>query len=215
MPDGTPSDADLLKAAVAEGTAAMHTVLPAIVVSYAQATQTISAQVVVQSRYRQVDGVLVAYTPPVISNIPVAFPSGDSWSITWPLAAGDPVLLVFAERSIDEWKATANAENTPRHLRRFNLTDAIAIPGARAPADPIPAAGVDASALVVRGSLIKLGSASASDWIALSSLVDARLAAIVAAYNLHTHATGIGPTAPPTTPLGAQATVASIRVKSE
>lgn len=212
---GTPNSADLLKAAVAAGTAAMHTALPGVVVSYDATKQTISAQVVIQSRYKQADGTLVAYTPPVISNIPVAFPSGGSWSITWPLAAGDPVVLVFAERSLDEWKATGNSESTPAHLRRFDLSDAIAIPGAQAPASPLEATAYDASAMVIAGDLIKMGSSAASAWIALASLVDARLAAMVAAHNAHVHATGVGPTATPTVPMAAQASVASTKVRSE
>lgn len=193
----------------------MHTALPGVVVSYDQVTQTISAQVVIQSRYKQADGTLVAYTPPVVSGIPVAFPAGAGWSITWPLEAGDPVVLVFAERSLDEWKATGNSASTPRHLRRFDLSDAIAIPGAQAPASPLDATAVDATAMVIAGDLIKMGSSAATAWIALASLVDARLAAVVAAFNAHVHATGIGPTLVPTVPLGAQATVASSKVKSE
>lgn len=209
-----PNDADLLKEAVRAGLAHVYTTMPAVVVKYNAAIQTIDAQIVVNSGYIDATGAVVAYTPPVIPNVPVAFPSADGWSITWPLAAGDPVLLLFASRSLDEWKATAGDRHTPRDLRRFNITDAIALPGCRTPSDPIPAEGLDASALVVRGALIKLGSNAATDWVALTTLVDARIAAIVTYINTHTHPTGVGPSGSPAVPLGAQATVASTRVKA-
>jgi hypothetical protein len=66
---------------------------------------------------------------------------------------------------------------------------------------------------ILDGASIKLG-ATAAQFVALSNLVDARLAAMVAAYNLHVHVETGGSTAVPTTLMGAQATVAATKTKA-
>ena len=64
---------------------------------------------------------------PVIAGIPVAFPSGDggSASVTFPIKVGDGVLLSFSSRQIDDWMTGGDSQDP----RRFDLTDAMAIPG--------------------------------------------------------------------------------------
>jgi len=50
--------------------------------------------------------------------------------------------------------------------------------------------------------------------VALANLVDARLSAIVTAFNAHTHSETGTTTATPTTPMGSQASVAATKGKS-
>jgi len=67
---------------------------------------------------------------PVILNVPVVFPSSKKASMTFPLDVGDIVLCVFAQRSLDSFKASTKANTyTPQDKRRFSIRDAIAIPG--------------------------------------------------------------------------------------
>lgn len=61
---------------------------------------------------------------------------------------------------------------------------------------------------------INLGG-SASVFVALASLVDARLSAIVTWLNSHTHTASGSPTTSPVTPIASQATVAATKVKAE
>ena len=65
---------------------------------------------------------------PVIEEVPLMFMGGSEFSFTYPLKKGDPVLIIFTERSIEEWIASGG-EVTPEDVRRFALTDAIAIAG--------------------------------------------------------------------------------------
>ncbi|WP_406705579.1 Gp138 family membrane-puncturing spike protein [Sodalis sp.] len=69
-----------------------------------------------------------ALPAPQIFNVPMVFPTGMSGKakISVPLAAGDPVMLIFSSRGLDEWKVTGEA--TPETLRTFDLTDAFAVP---------------------------------------------------------------------------------------
>lgn len=184
----TPELAAIMRAAVGEAIAKIHTSMPAKIVSYDRATQRAVVQPAIQGKYRDpVTEEVVNVELPQIARVPVAFPSAAGFSITWDLSAGDPVTLIFAERSLDEWLTTGNGSNEAADPRRFDLSDAIAIPGGRSFADAIPPAGVESGTMVIRAPLIKLGSASASKWIALADDVKTRLNAIESAFNTHTH----------------------------
>ncbi len=158
------SEADILHLAIRGEVAKLHTSLPGTVLSYDHATQRATVQVGVRSKIRASrGGEITNVDVPPIPGVPVCFPSAAGYAITWPLSPGDPVLLVFSERSIDEWKATGNASNDAQDVRRFDLSDAIAIPGSVSPAQPIPAAGRDAAALVIQAATVKLGSSTATE----------------------------------------------------
>jgi len=67
---------------------------------------------------------------PVIYRVPVVFPGGGGGFLTFPIQVGDPILLLFAKNSIDDWLLTDGKSTlTPKRPRSFNLSDAIAIPG--------------------------------------------------------------------------------------
>ena len=61
-------------------------------------------------------------------NVPVVWPSGGGYTLSFQLAVGDPVLLVYSMRGLDQWKQT-HAEATPDEGVFFDESDAIAIPG--------------------------------------------------------------------------------------
>lgn len=217
---GAPSFAEVLKMAVRDGTARIHTSCTAIVTEYDSETQTISARLVVRSRYKDSDKNVQSVKGPILTNIPVLFPrSKGGFGFTFPLQAGDWVLLHIAERSIAEWKATGNDDITAGDVRRFDLSDAYAYPGGQPPVDPIPSTGVDADAMVLEGDDIRLGSSLASDFVALSSLVKARLDTLQSAHDSHTHLYTPGALTPivtgPATPIGPLADVAATKVKAE
>lgn len=170
----------------------VRTTFPGYVVSYDRTTQTADIQVIPRLRKRDPDTGEVSYVRvPVIPAVPVLFPSGSGVSITWELADGDPVWVILADCSVDEWSATGNLDTEPQVPRRWDFTDAVAFPGGRSNADPLPSSAYASSALVVRGSDVRLGSSSASDFVALASLVSANFTALatalapyIAAYNV-------------------------------
>lgn len=65
---------------------------------------------------------------PVIHAVPVVFPGTASLGIHFPLKKGDPVLLVFSQRSLDKWLQSGEDVN-PGDSRKFDLSDAVAFPG--------------------------------------------------------------------------------------
>ena len=123
--------------AISQGKADMHTGMPAKVESYDAATQKVSVQPVIKGRYE--DG--ETFDEPIIPDVPLCYPSGAGYMITWPLEKGDYVMLVFAERSIDEWLDQGGDGKEAQSLRRFDAADAVAIPGIRPFAEPLEGTG--------------------------------------------------------------------------
>lgn len=64
---------------------------------------------------------------PILHSVPVAYPSGGGASLTYPLQAGDVVLLVFSTLPLARYR-DEDAEGDPTEARRFDLSDAWALP---------------------------------------------------------------------------------------
>lgn len=64
---------------------------------------------------------------PVLTDVPVAYPAGAGGSITYPLEAGDKVILIFSSSPLALWRETGD-EGDPFDVRRHDLSDAWCIP---------------------------------------------------------------------------------------
>jgi hypothetical protein len=103
--------------------------------------------------------------PPVIPNVPVQFPQGGGYRITFPLAVGDTGLLLFSDVSLDVW-LSQGGEVDPLDDRRFDLSDGVFLPGVRSFANALTDASADHMTLGAEGGLqihidgssIKVGS---------------------------------------------------------
>lgn len=173
---------ELLLTAQDASLAGLWSALPGIVQSYNASEQTADIQPAVMNGYTDEGGERATETLPVIPRVPVVFPGAGSYSITWPLAKGDTVLLVFSSRSIDTYLSQGGVVD-PRDDRRHSLSDAVAIPGLRTYKSPIASATASADALVLAAPTLLLGGADASDPVARKS----DLSAVVTALNNHEH----------------------------
>jgi hypothetical protein len=120
----TPTLKATIDAGVRHHLANVHTAMPATVVSYDASTGFAKVQPSIKRVYA--DGETVDL--PKIINVPVVFPRAGKAFLHLPVTAGDCVLLVFSEASIDIWKAKGGKVD-PQDRRRHALTDAYAIPG--------------------------------------------------------------------------------------
>lgn len=66
---------------------------------------------------------------PTILSVQLMFPSSSTSAITFPINAGDTVLLVFAQSCMDVFKSGDGTTQPPSDYRRFDKRDAIAVPG--------------------------------------------------------------------------------------
>jgi hypothetical protein len=103
----------------------VHTALPAEVTAFDAVTQTCSVQPVIKRLTTVSDSPELL---PIIEDVPVVYPGGGDFFITFELAKGSYVLLICAERSIANWM-TQGGQVDPESTRKFTLSDAIAIPG--------------------------------------------------------------------------------------
>lgn len=111
--------ADMFRNSVLSILNSVHTCLPGIVKSFDPTTNKAVIQPALNKAY--VSGPMEM---PVLESVPVMFPK----NMFFPIVPGDYVLLLFAERSIDLW-LSVGGQVTPDDPRKFNLSDAIAIPG--------------------------------------------------------------------------------------
>jgi hypothetical protein len=102
----------------------MHTSGPGIIQSFDADKQTAVVQPVVQKFFRG-----KGFKPlPKLMDVPVQFPRGGGFVLTFPVAKGDECLLVFSERAIDTWWESGGVQ-PPHEFRMHDLSDACAIVG--------------------------------------------------------------------------------------
>jgi hypothetical protein len=134
-----PTEAELLREAIASALTDVHTSIPARVVSYDAATQTADCEIVILRAEQGESGATVHETYPIVPNVPVGWPSGGGYSLQFQLEAGDGVWLVFSEAAIAQWRETGDI-SPPGDLDRFDISYPIALPCARHSGQPLPEA---------------------------------------------------------------------------
>lgn len=70
----------------------------------------------------------VAY--PILTHCPVLILSGGAGRVTFPIQVGDPCLVLFNDRDIDNWFASGAAA-VPNSFRTHSLSDGLALVGFR------------------------------------------------------------------------------------
>ena len=103
---------------------AVNNALPAKIVTYDAVKQLASVKPLLNRKLKDNTELVL----PVINNVPVMLPRTANAIISLPIAVDDKVLLVFCDRSLDEWLSSGN-EVFPSDNRMHSFSDAIAIPG--------------------------------------------------------------------------------------
>jgi phage baseplate assembly protein gpV len=108
--------------------ATVWTALPGIVTSYDADTITAQVQPSIHALYTGPNQMQEWKAMPIIPDVPVVFPRGGQYALTFPVQQGDECLLVFSSRCIDNWWQQGGVQ-TQRELRMHDLSDGFAIPG--------------------------------------------------------------------------------------
>jgi hypothetical protein len=140
------TDMDVGLAAVFESLlAGIHTCTIGKVTAFDRTNETVSVQPVLKRKYKGVDD---PQEMAVITDVPVVWlGSGNLW-LTVDIEVDSYVLLVFCERSIANWIDRGGVVD-PQRSRRFDESDAIAIPGIN-PNPEVLDGGITAGALELR-----------------------------------------------------------------
>jgi hypothetical protein len=104
----------------------LWTALPASVVSVNLAAQTVSVQPSIQGSVADPSGNVRLVNLPVLVDVPLVWPKAGGFALTFPVAAGDEVLVVFSSRCIDSWWQSGGI-GAPAEARMHDLSDGFAI----------------------------------------------------------------------------------------
>ena len=118
----------------------LHTALPGIIQSFDPELQTVSVQPAIKRIFKSISEDSQDTIPmelPILINVPILYPRGGGFSLTFPISVGDECLLLFSERSIDRWHIFGGT-NEPGAKRFHSLSDAIAIVGLSSVPNKIP-----------------------------------------------------------------------------
>lgn len=128
MTSGNNTLTDAIRFAILYQLNNTHTSLPGSILSYDFATQKATVQPTINKQLT--NGQIVKL--PVLENVPVIFPASGGASLTMPVLPGDTCLLIFCERSIDDWITEGGDTEgviTPSDPRKFDMSDAVCIVG--------------------------------------------------------------------------------------
>lgn len=127
----------------------VHTSIPGKIVTYENRIASVKPMV----QRKLSDGTFLDL--PIIEEVPVIFPGATNVGLSFPLTEGDPVFILFTERSIEDWFSTGN-NSQPQDPRRFSLTDAVAIPGIPYTGSNLPTASGDDLQLTYNNSNVTI-----------------------------------------------------------
>ncbi len=188
----SPGYVETLRAAVDNRLLDVHTSMPGRVERFDPDTQTVDVQPLIQRLTALRDGSEAAEVITVIPRVPYQFPRAGKFRITWPVQKGDLVELIFTEVSRDNYQAGDGSIVSPDDFRRFNLSDAYAVPGAYPESKALNNFDTndmvlgfeDGCEIHINPDEINLGSKAAADFVALATKVQTELT------NLKTAITG-------------------------
>lgn len=167
---------ELIRRALDSRAGDVWTSFPARVKSYDAAAQTAELEPMIKRPVPLDDGTWTSEALPILPTVKVQFPrgGGGTVAITWPLEAGDCVLVHVTIYSFAAWLRTGEPGD-PGDLRIHHLSNAFAVPGV-APNDQTLDQATD-PALVIEAGEIKLGK-NASEAPAWASKVLDNLTAL-------------------------------------
>lgn len=111
----------------------LHTCLPGIIHKFDPVTQTAEVQPAVKRIFIEKGAVNL----PMCVDVPVAFPGGGDFFLTFPVKVGDECILHFSERAIDFWHFNGGVQ-LPAEYRLHDLSDAFAVVGVNSQPKKIP-----------------------------------------------------------------------------
>ena len=115
-----------LDIALKEYGANLRVCLPGKIVKYDADTEIASVQPLIKRQfYRE----KTARLPPIITQVPVIFPRTATSIIRLPVTLGDIVVILFADRAIDNWVTGNGSAKDPISQRLHHTADAFAFVG--------------------------------------------------------------------------------------
>lgn len=207
------NETDILTNAIQAEINEIHTAIPGKIESYDPATKKANVKPLIKKWFA--DG---SFMPlPVIVDVPVIFPGSSDFVLSFPLKAGDGVLIIFSERSMEYWLSNAMTDSEPGDPRKYDLNDAVCIPGLFSFGQPGKVGNGTDVEILYKNASIKIDDSGnvkingeARNFVTHAELNTA-LQSFMTGLNLHIHSgvtTGPGVSGPPGTPMSLDITAA-------
>ena len=147
----------VLECAIDNALMEVNTMMPANIVLYNPITQTATVQPALKRTVLKDSPQVVSR--PIIMDVPVIFPRSSAGMIHIPLSVGDPVMLVFSQRSLDDWSINGG-EVKVTDVRKHDLTDAVAYAGMYPLSEPYFPLPLKPQSLGIYGEKLWIGNPS-------------------------------------------------------
>ena len=112
----------------------MQTAMPVHIVEYNALGAYATCQPTTRAYIPSQDGSFKWVQLPLLIYVPVIFPRGGGYTLTFPIKPGDEGLCVFSSRAIDAWWTSGGIQNQVE-LRHHDLSDGFVIVGPRSQAN--------------------------------------------------------------------------------
>lgn len=193
---------EVINTAVELGLRNLMTCIPAKVVKYDASTNKANCQILVKNVTQAEDGSREVHSWPVVPGVIVQFAGAGGYRITCPISDGSDGsantigTLFFSARSLDKWSTGTGGEVDPELDHDHALADAIFMPGLLpfgAPWQDVPTDGMSVGmdsgpqAKFTQDLVLLFKTMANAQFVALSNLVDNRLAKIQSTFDSHTH----------------------------
>ena len=201
---GNPRFPEVLRLVLEVAATEIRVAMPGRVTEYDDQTHLATVQPLIKAKTRT-EADFQDLAP--IQRVPVMHPRTAAAAILLPVAAGDPVTILFSDRALGRWKA-GDAVNPviPEAARMHDLSDCWAIPGGYPTGKPLAPSNPGALDIVLEpGTKVAVGNGTDELVQLLHDLMDYVETKI-------TFSNGGGPTGPPT---NAAALLAPIREQLE
>lgn len=199
----------------------LFTALPGFIISFDPMKMLAVIQVTIQFTQTDEQGNPNVVTMAPLVDVPVIFPNAGGFALTFPLAAGDEVLVIFASRCIDGWWQNSGVQ-PQAEFRMHDLSDGFAIPGPKSLPNVIPSISTNSVQLrtldgtcyvelaaggvinlVAPGGVNIMGTLNVSKAVTLQDTLTVDDDATIDGVDIKTHThsgvqTGSGDTGPPT-----------------
>jgi|ERR1700758_1453842 len=169
---------ELLIAALDGRQRELWTALPCLIESFDPVALTCTAQPTIPVPLEDpITGLTKWVTLPLLRDVPVHFPNGGGYTLTFPVAKGDEALVIFASRCVDSWWYYGNTTTpfsvvNPTELRMHDLSDGFAFVGIRSQARKLPNVSTTSTQLrsETGNTLIDLTEASGVGTVTVTSI---------------------------------------------
>lgn len=104
------SISETLKMLQENGQLEMNTSIPATVQAFDGKTKTCTVIPTISDFRETAGGGSAELDWKPLGNVPIAFPGGGGWVMSWPLQKGDPVLVIFCQRDLAQWFLSNGSE---------------------------------------------------------------------------------------------------------